>query len=116
MQQRIRRRVIKGGVKAVRRQKLDATDLARIEHIRVQVMSPVIRLVLAITGLGLCVVPFAGLISIWWMLVCLPVGLFLLLVAINGRKKEVGDAIAEVGGEFAGELLKEVIAGIASGL
>lgn len=115
-QERIKRRLIKGGVKAARRQELDATDLAQLKRVRVQIMSPVLRITLAVIGLGLWVIPFTGWLSFGWMLLFFPVGMILLLVGANGRKKEIGNTIAEVGGEFAGEVLKEVVVGIFSGL
>lgn len=115
-QQRVKRRLIKGGMKAARRQQLDPADVGRLKSVRVQMMPPLLRVTLAITGLVMLALPFMGWLSLWWMLLLLPLGLILLLIGANGRKKEIGNTIAEVGGELAGRLFQEVVVGIFSSL
>jgi ABC-type transport system involved in cytochrome bd biosynthesis fused ATPase/permease subunit len=114
--ERIKQRVIQGGIKAARRHKIDRSDTEELRRIQVQVMSPVVRLILGVIGVTFCVLPFTGLLSMWWMFLFIPIGLILICVAIYGRKREAEKAIEEIGGEFVGDLLTEVIGEIFSGL
>jgi len=114
--ERVKARVIAGGVKAARRQKIDPSDVTQLQDVRVQMMSPAKRIVLAVIGLALCGLPFLGWLSICWMILFIPVGLVFLAVSINGKKKAVGEACEEVGVELVGEALSEVLGGIFSGL
>ena len=111
-QERVKQRV----VKAARRKKIDPSDTDRLKHVKVQLMSPLLRALLAVIGIALCVFPFLGLIAVWWVFLLAPIGMVLLFIAISGKKKEVGEICSEAGEEFAAEFLSDIIGEIFSGL